>query len=128
MLQFFSGNIGLHHVHHLSVRVLNYNLPRAHHANPVFQDVPTLTLWDGLMAVRLNCGMRTPGAGELARRSTGQAAHRLSASCLRRTDQVLSTNSSSSRSGPTLWVEMKRITCLGVSRSTWAIKRCSIAC
>ena len=53
MLQFFSGNIGLHHVHHLSVRVLNYNLPRAHQANPVFQDVPTLTLWDGLMAVRL---------------------------------------------------------------------------
>ena len=53
VLQFFSGNIGLHHVHHLSARVPNYNLPRAHEANPVFQDVPTLTLWDGLMAVRL---------------------------------------------------------------------------
>jgi acyl-lipid omega-6 desaturase (Delta-12 desaturase) len=53
VLQFFSGNIGLHHIHHLSARVPNYNLPRAHRANPVFHDVPTLTLWDGLMAVRL---------------------------------------------------------------------------
>ena len=53
VLQFFSGNIGLHHVHHLSARVPNYNLPRAHRANPVFHDVPTLTLWDGLTAVRL---------------------------------------------------------------------------
>jgi omega-6 fatty acid desaturase (delta-12 desaturase) len=53
VLQFFTGNIGLHHVHHLSARVPNYNLPRAHAANPVFHDVPTLTLWEGLMAVRL---------------------------------------------------------------------------
>ena len=53
LLQFFSGNIGLHHVHHLSARVPNYNLPRAHEANPVFHTVPTLTLWDGLSAVRL---------------------------------------------------------------------------
>ena len=53
VLQFFSGNIGLHHVHHLSARVPNYNLPRAHEANPVFHDVPTLTFWDGILAVRL---------------------------------------------------------------------------
>ena len=53
VLQFFSGNIGLHHVHHLSARVPNYNLPRAHEANPVFRDVPTLTFWDGISAVRL---------------------------------------------------------------------------
>ncbi len=30
VLQFFTGNIGLHHVHHLSARVPNYNLQRAH--------------------------------------------------------------------------------------------------
>jgi omega-6 fatty acid desaturase (delta-12 desaturase) len=53
ILQFFTGNIGLHHVHHLSARVPNYNLPRAHEANPLFQDVPVLTLWEGLLAVRL---------------------------------------------------------------------------
>jgi acyl-lipid omega-6 desaturase (Delta-12 desaturase) len=53
VLQFFTGNIGLHHVHHLSTRVPNYNLQRAHDENPVFHDVPTLSLWDGLRAVRL---------------------------------------------------------------------------
>ena len=53
VLQFFSGNIGLHHVHHLSAKVPNYNLQRAHDQNPIFHDVPTLSLWDGLRAVRL---------------------------------------------------------------------------
>ena len=53
VLQFFSGNIGLHHVHHLSARVPNYNLQRAHDENPIFHEVPTLSLLDGLRAVRL---------------------------------------------------------------------------
>jgi omega-6 fatty acid desaturase (delta-12 desaturase) len=53
VLQFFSGNIGLHHVHHLSARVPNYNLQRAHDENPIFHDVPTLSLWDGLRTLRL---------------------------------------------------------------------------
>jgi acyl-lipid omega-6 desaturase (Delta-12 desaturase) len=53
VLQFFTGNIGLHHVHHLSTRIPNYNLGRAHDENPIFHDVPTLSLWDGLRAVRL---------------------------------------------------------------------------
>jgi acyl-lipid omega-6 desaturase (Delta-12 desaturase) len=53
VLQFFTGNIGLHHVHHLSARIPNYNLQRAHDKNPIFHDVPTLSLWDGLRAVRL---------------------------------------------------------------------------
>ena len=52
-LAFATGNIGYHHVHHLSVRIPNYNLPRAHRENAVFQSVPTLSLWDGLRAVRL---------------------------------------------------------------------------
>jgi omega-6 fatty acid desaturase (delta-12 desaturase) len=53
VLQFFTGNIGVHHVHHLSARVPNYNLQRAHDENPMFQGVPTLSLLDGLRAVRL---------------------------------------------------------------------------
>jgi omega-6 fatty acid desaturase (delta-12 desaturase) len=53
ILQFFTGNIGLHHVHHLSARIPNYNLQRAHDENPMFHDVPTLSLWDGIKAVRL---------------------------------------------------------------------------
>ncbi|HEY2260650.1 MAG TPA: fatty acid desaturase [Solirubrobacteraceae bacterium] len=52
-LRFATGNIGYHHIHHLSVRIPNYNLQRAHEQNAVFQSVPTLTLKDGLRAVRL---------------------------------------------------------------------------
>jgi acyl-lipid omega-6 desaturase (Delta-12 desaturase) len=52
VLQFFSGNIGLHHVHHLNARIPNYNLQRAHDENPIFHQVPTLSIWDGLRAVR----------------------------------------------------------------------------
>lgn len=53
VLQFFTGSIGLHHVHHLSTRIPNYNLQRAHDENPIFHDVPTISMWDGLRAVRL---------------------------------------------------------------------------
>ena len=52
-LQFFTGNIGLHHVHHLNARVPNYNLQAAHDENEVFADVPVLTLRDSLRCPRL---------------------------------------------------------------------------
>ncbi len=52
-LQFFTGNIGLHHVHHLNARIPNYNLQRAHDENPIFHGVPVLKLRGGLRAVRL---------------------------------------------------------------------------
>ena len=53
VLQFFTGNIGLHHVHHLNARIPNYYLQRAHDSDPIFDGVPTLSLSDGLRAVRL---------------------------------------------------------------------------
>jgi omega-6 fatty acid desaturase (delta-12 desaturase) len=53
VLQFFTGNIGLHHVHHLNARIPNYNLQAAHDSNPAFAGVPTLTFWDGVLATRL---------------------------------------------------------------------------
>jgi omega-6 fatty acid desaturase (delta-12 desaturase) len=53
LLQFCSGNIGYHHVHHLDARIPNYNLQRAHDENAIFQTVPTLSLRDGLRAVNL---------------------------------------------------------------------------
>ena len=53
VLQFFTANIGLHHVHHLSTRIPNYNLQRAHDENPIFHEVPTLSVRDGMRAVRL---------------------------------------------------------------------------
>jgi omega-6 fatty acid desaturase (delta-12 desaturase) len=53
VLQFFTGNIGLHHVHHLNARIPNYNLQRAHDEVAIFHDVPTLSVWDGCRAARL---------------------------------------------------------------------------
>src|SRR5436305_9957752 len=51
-LQFFTANIGLHHVHHLSTRIPNYKLERAHNDNPIFGPAPVLSVWDGVKAVR----------------------------------------------------------------------------
>lgn len=51
--QFFTGNIGLHHIHHLSARVPNYKLQAAHDNVEIFHDVPVLSFWDGLRASRL---------------------------------------------------------------------------
>lgn len=44
VLQWFSGNIGFHHIHHLSPRIPNYNLERCHKAEPLFNEVPAVTL------------------------------------------------------------------------------------
>jgi len=52
ILQFFTGNIGFHHIHHLSARIPNYNLQAAHDAVGL-GPVPTLSLLDALRAVRL---------------------------------------------------------------------------
>ncbi len=52
-LQFFTGNIGLHHVHHLNARVPNYNLQAAHDGLPVFADVPVLTMRESFRCSRL---------------------------------------------------------------------------
>ncbi|WP_185151011.1 fatty acid desaturase, partial [Peribacillus simplex] len=43
-LQWITGNIGFHHVHHLSPKVPNYNLEKAHEASPPLQKATTITL------------------------------------------------------------------------------------
>jgi omega-6 fatty acid desaturase (delta-12 desaturase) len=53
VLQFFSGNIGLHHIHHLLARIPNYNLQRAHEENAFLHRAPTISFWQGMGAVRL---------------------------------------------------------------------------
>jgi omega-6 fatty acid desaturase (delta-12 desaturase) len=53
VLQFFTGSIGLHHVHHLNPKIPNYNLQRAQDENAILQRVPRLSLGEGLRAVRL---------------------------------------------------------------------------
>lgn len=44
VLQWFSGNIGFHHIHHLSSRIPNYRLEDCHKAHPLFQSVKPVTL------------------------------------------------------------------------------------
>jgi omega-6 fatty acid desaturase (delta-12 desaturase) len=53
ILQFFTGNIGFHHVHHLSVGIPNYNLQQAHENTERLRAVPELTVRDALRATRL---------------------------------------------------------------------------
>ncbi|TAL00733.1 MAG: fatty acid desaturase [Verrucomicrobia bacterium] len=45
VLQWFSGNIGFHHIHHLSPRIPNYNLEKCHDAEPLFQAVKPVTFF-----------------------------------------------------------------------------------
>lgn len=40
ILQWFSGNIGFHHIHHLSLKIPNYNLEKCIRENPIFQKEP----------------------------------------------------------------------------------------
>ncbi len=51
MLQWFSGNIGFHHIHHLGSKIPNYNLPKAYKENPVFHIKP-LTLRSSLKCLK----------------------------------------------------------------------------
>ncbi|MCD8510356.1 MAG: fatty acid desaturase [Bacillus sp. (in: Bacteria)] len=44
VLQWVTGNIGFHHVHHLSPRVPNYNLEKAHESSKPLQKATTITL------------------------------------------------------------------------------------
>ena len=53
LLQWFTGNIGFHHIHHLSPRIPNYKLETAHTENPLLQRVEQLTLWSSLQTIRL---------------------------------------------------------------------------
>jgi omega-6 fatty acid desaturase (delta-12 desaturase) len=48
VLQWFSGNIGFHHIHHLSPRIPNYHLEKCHQAEPLFQTVKPITLFSSL--------------------------------------------------------------------------------
>jgi len=53
VLHWFTGNIGYHHVHHLSSRIPNYALRRAMAENPELQAVTRLTLRESLGCARL---------------------------------------------------------------------------
>jgi omega-6 fatty acid desaturase (delta-12 desaturase) len=52
LMQFLTGNIGYHHVHHLSPRVPNYKLEMAHNNTQPLENVPTITLATSLRSIR----------------------------------------------------------------------------
>ena len=52
ILQWFTGNIGFHHIHHLSAKIPNYNLPKCYDENPMFQVRP-LTIRASLKSLSL---------------------------------------------------------------------------
>ncbi len=51
ILQWFSGNIGFHHIHHLSPRIPNYNLERCHKSDPLFRDIKPITFFSSLKSL-----------------------------------------------------------------------------
>lgn len=53
VLEWVTGNIGFHHVHHLSPKIPNYLLRRCHEENPQFHRVKTLTIWESIRTFSL---------------------------------------------------------------------------
>ena len=53
VLQWFSGNIGFHHIHHLSPRIPNYRLAKCYREQALFQQVDRITLLSSLRSLRL---------------------------------------------------------------------------
>jgi acyl-lipid omega-6 desaturase (Delta-12 desaturase) len=52
ILQWFSGNIGFHHIHHLSPRIPNYRLETCFKEQPLLQHPPRLTLGEAIRTFR----------------------------------------------------------------------------
>jgi omega-6 fatty acid desaturase (delta-12 desaturase) len=52
-LMWLTGNIGIHHLHHLSSRIPFYRLPEALADYPELRAIGRLTLWQSLASVRL---------------------------------------------------------------------------
>jgi omega-6 fatty acid desaturase (delta-12 desaturase) len=54
VLRWLSGNIGYHHIHHLSPRIPNYNLQRCHRSTAIFEQVQGLKLMHSFKSMRLH--------------------------------------------------------------------------
>ena len=65
ILQWFTGSIGFHHVHHLGPRIPNYNLQECHAENPIFHRATVMTLRQSVSALRL--ALWDEDAGRLVR-------------------------------------------------------------
>lgn len=52
-LRWLTGNIGLHHIHHLASGIPNYRLPECYRTSPDLRALPKLTLRDSVKCARL---------------------------------------------------------------------------
>jgi omega-6 fatty acid desaturase (delta-12 desaturase) len=53
ILQWFTGNIGFHHVHHLAPTIPNYNLSKCHRENDMFREVNAITFFKSFRSLKL---------------------------------------------------------------------------
>jgi omega-6 fatty acid desaturase (delta-12 desaturase) len=79
-LHWWSGNIGFHHIHHLSSHIPNYRLRECLRAHPALEQAPRLTLWSSLRCARLKLWdeerEKLVGYREMRRRMGGEEAQR----------------------------------------------------
>jgi len=52
ILQWFTGNIGFHHIHHLSFKIPNYYLEKCHNESEVFRNVKPLHLFESFKTLK----------------------------------------------------------------------------
>jgi len=52
ILNWFTGNIGYHHIHHLNPSIPNYNLPKCQRKVPVLDKIKTIKLFSSLKSLR----------------------------------------------------------------------------
>ena len=79
VLQWFSGNIGFHHIHHLSPLIPNYSLESCHKELPELSNVVKLNLRTSLHSLSLRLwdqsADRLISFGEWKRRRLGEPSH-----------------------------------------------------
>lgn len=81
VMQWLTGNIGFHHVRHLSPRVPNYKLEKVHNNTEPLQNVPTITLATSLKSLKFRLwdeeGKKFVGFSHLKKASKSQVSARL---------------------------------------------------
>lgn len=77
ILQWFTGNIGFHHIHHLNPAIPNYRLEKCHTDNPVLQKASELTILSSLKTLKLRLWdeerQKLIGFNDLKRQTTAAA-------------------------------------------------------
>jgi omega-6 fatty acid desaturase (delta-12 desaturase) len=51
ILQWFTGSIGYHHIHHLAPKIPNYNLEKCYNEVPLFQEIKPITIYSSLKSI-----------------------------------------------------------------------------